>query len=207
MLRTALIALFFGVFLASPPAQAALSEQQAAQVKKIEEALNGIKTMQARFTQTAPNGKEVSGTFYLSRPGKLRFEYDPPVTDFIVADGVFLYFYDGQMKQQSNMPISGSLADFFLRKHLDLSGDVTVKKLQKKGGFWEVSVAQTNDPAAGTLVIGLDQKTLALQKWRVIDAQGVTTKIQLKDINTGMSLDRNLFYYHDPERKMINYNN
>lgn len=186
-------------------AQTALEANQA-QIGKIENYLNGIKTMKARFTQTGPDGQTLAGIFYLSRPGKLRFEYDAPVTDFIVADGIFIYFYDGQMGEQSNMPISNSLADFFLRKKLDLSGDIMVSEFKKKNSLWQLTLAQSVDPAAGSITLFLTPEPLALKKWTVVDAQGLKTTIELTEIEPGIRLKDNLFYYHDPELKIPNFN-
>ncbi len=83
------------------------SIQEHGQVLSACDAVNkGLKTVKARFVQTAPDGGQTRGTFYLNRPGKLRFQYDPPLKDFVVADGLFIYFYDGELEQQSNAPIS-----------------------------------------------------------------------------------------------------
>ena len=162
--------------------------------------------MKARFIQTNPDGSQQAGTFYLKRPGRLRFEYDPPDKDFIVADGTFIYFYDSQLKQQSNMPISHSLANFFLRKNLRLGGDVTVTRVAPAGNMITVTLVQTQDPAAGSLTIGLMQHPLALKKWRVVDAQGAITEVELFHVKTGIPLKSDMFYYVDPEHNKPKYN-
>ena len=202
-----LVSLLF--LAASAPALAAETagpDANQAQIKRIESYLNDIRTLKARFTQTGPDGKALSGVFYLSRPGKLRFEYDPPVTDFIVADGIFIYFYDGQMGEQSNMPISNSLADFFLRKKLDLSGDIMVSEFKKRNGLFQLTLAQSVDPAAGSITLFLTPEPLALKKWTVVDAQGLKTTIELSETESGIRLKDHLFYYHDPDRKIPNFN-
>lgn len=200
MTRFFLIVAFL-LFTASP-----CFADDGAQIEKIETYLNSIKTMKARFTQTGADGNTITGTFFLKRPGKLRFEYDQPVTDFIVADGIFIYFYDGQMGEQSNMPISNSLADFFLRKQLNLSGDVMVSQFRKRNGLLQLTLAQSVDPGAGSLTLFLTPDPLTLKKWDVVDAQGLTTEIALSDVEQGISLKDSLFYYHDPEHKNTNYN-
>lgn len=205
-MKITLVLLSFLLLFSAAPALAAPAGETA-EITRVQDYLNGIKTMQARFVQTDPGNEKASGTFYLKRPGRLRFEYDPPVADFIVADGIFLYFYDGQAGEQSNMPIGNSLADFFLRKRLDLAGDVTVTDFQRKpGGLIALTLTQTADPAAGTLTIFLSDAPLALKKWKVVDAQGLTTTVELSDAVNGPRLKDSLFYYRDPEKKNTNIN-
>lgn len=190
-------------------AATAAQKTEQSDVARIESYLNDLKTLKARFIQTGADGNQAAGTFYLNRPGKLRFEYDDPVDDFIVADGMFIYFYDSQMKSQSSTTISNSLADFLLRENLSLSGDITVSDVEKTpdGKMILATLTQTSDPDAGSLTLGLLRKPdLQLKKWRVVDAQGGVTEVELFDIETGLKLDKNLFYYRDPEHTKPRYN-
>lgn len=173
-------------------------------VKDLEKKLGSITTMRADFTQTDPSGKTTTGKFYLSRPGKLRFEYDPPVEDFIVADGVFIYFYDGTMKEQANTLISNSLADFILRKNLNLTGDLRMMGATESNGMLFVKLAQASDVNAGTITLGLQMNPFALRGWRIVDAQGGITEIKLDKVETGGALPSSLFAYRDPQSRKLN---
>ena len=66
--------------------------------RKAENYLRGLKTAKANFIQSTSSGLQLFGTFYLDRPGKLRFEYDA-LDDFVVADGIFIYFYDSELEE------------------------------------------------------------------------------------------------------------
>lgn len=191
------LSLFF--LLAFP----ALAKNPAASsdIRNVETYLRGISTLKARFIQTDSMGQQVSGNFYLQRPGRMRFQYDAPLTDFIVADGLFIYYYDGQMKQQSSAPISQSLADFFLRKDLKLSGDISVSDVARARGLLQITLTQTADPLAGSLTLGFSEKPFQLKKWRVLDAEGAVTEVELFDAAMGIKLDADLFRYYDPEHK------
>jgi outer membrane lipoprotein-sorting protein len=178
-----------------------LSRRDLAAVKQAETYLNGIKTLKAHFTQTAGDGTQQQGTFMLKRPGRMRFEYDGTVKDFIVADGTFIYYYDAAMKQQSNALISHSLANFFLRKDLSLSGDLSVVKVGRKGGMIYIRLVQTRQAQSGALTLVLSEKPMTLQGWRVEDASGGVTEISLDDQVTGITLDNDLFHYYDPRRQ------
>jgi outer membrane lipoprotein-sorting protein len=202
MRRIALVVLALLLAVASP----ARAEDAAAKIQAVQDYLNGITTLSARFVQTDNLGQLAAGVFYLSRPGRLRFQYDPPVTDFIVADGLFVYYYDSEMKQTSNTPISLSLADFFLRKNLLLSGDLSVTDVKKDGGLLQLTLVQTKEPGAGSLTLFFSEKPLQLKKWRIVDTQGAVTEVALSNLETGITLDPDLFKYQDPERKKTKYN-
>lgn len=176
------------------------------EVRQAQTYLQSLTTARARFIQTAPDGVQTTGTFYLNRPGKLRFQYDSPSKDFVVADGFFIYFYDGQAGEQTNAPIGQTLADFLLRTDLKLSGDLEVTNVRRGGGLLQVSVSQSADPGAGTLILGFTENPFALKKWRVIDGQGLITEVELSDLETGVSLASDLFVYRDPNRKIERYN-
>ena len=196
-----LLALLGVLFLASPAA----AQIDDPEVRKAEAYLQGLKTLTADFIQTSSLGSRLSGQFYLNRPGKLRFDYNE-VQDFIVADGVFVYFYDSQLQQQSNAPIGQTLADFLLRKDLSLRGDLKVVKMFKKNGYVSISVVQKDEPAAGEVELIFQEVPYHLERWRVKDPQGETTEVVLKNIRTGMEFkDVSLFGYKDPKgRKMVN---
>ena len=190
-MRIIMLALFL---LAALPAQAAQKDDIAA----VEAYLKNLKTLQARFTQTS-GGQTVRGDFMLKRPGRMRFQYDAPLEDFIVADGLFIYYYDGQMKQQSNTLISKSLADFFLREDLTLSGDVRVTNVRRANSLLQVTLEEASEDSAGALTLFLTEKPMQLKKWRILDAQGTVTEVALSDIKTNVTFARGLFKYFDPE--------
>lgn len=175
------------------------------EVEQAESYFRSLKTVKARFVQTAPDGKQSRGTFYLNRPGKLRFEYDAPLKDFVVADGLFIYFYDGELGQQTNAPISQTLADFLLRKELRLSGDLKVSKIMRSGGLLQMTLVQRAQPGAGSLTLGFKEEPFfELKKWRIRDSQGAITEIELFDLQAGPKLAPTLFVYKDPKGKSLN---
>ncbi len=192
------------VMMACVGAQAA-SPAVTNEVAQAEAYFQGLKTVKSRFTQTSPDGSQIRGTFYLNRPGKLRFEYDPPSKDFVVADGLFIYFYDGAVKQQSNAPISQTLADFLLRKDLKLSGDLKVTKIMRAGGLLQITMIQRDEPKAGELTLGfVESPKYQLKKWRVKDSVGNITETELFDMQSGVKLPSSLFAYRDPVSKGLN---
>jgi len=194
--------LFFAALFLAP--HSAASQIRNEDVAKAEAYLSGLDTAKADFIQRASTGSILTGIFYLDRPGKLRFEYNE-VKDFIVADGLLIYFYDSEMGEQTNAPIGQTLADFLLRKNLKLENDITVSEAFRKDGYSFITIVQTDDPAAGSVQLTFSEVPYALRKWRVTDAQGEITEIELKNMERDMDLPGNLFAYFDPKgRKPVN---
>lgn len=168
-------------------------------VVQAEQWLNGMKTAQARFVQTAPDGTQRTGSFFISRPGKLRFEYDAEPKDFIVADGVFLYYYDATSGQQSNAPIGNTLADFLLREDMTMSRDITVTRVFKTRDLTQITLVQTDSPETGRLILGFNNQPYGLSKWQVIDSTGSITQVDLEGLQKNVDLKDSLFRYVDPK--------
>jgi outer membrane lipoprotein-sorting protein len=204
-MRYLFAALMLALFL--PFAAHAGPYDNTPEVRAVETYLANLKAVKARFLQTSNDGSRFAGDFMLKRPGRMRFEYDAPSTDFITADGVFIYYYDGRMKEQKNALISNSLADFFLRTDVRLSGDVRVTDVRRDDAQLLITVVQEKDPTAGSMTMIFTEKPkMELKKWRVVDAHGTITEIELHDIQTGIKLENEAFRYYDPQRRQPNYN-
>jgi len=187
------------------PVQAA-EEKWDKDVQAVQSYLQNLGTARARFVQTNHDGNQLVGTFYLERPGHLRFEYDPPVEDFIVADGLFIYFYDAELGEATNAPIGQTLADFLLRDEIDLQDDLEVVDVKRGGGLLQVKLVQDGDPDAGSLTLAFDEDPLTLKKWRVVDGQGMITEVELFYLKTGIQHPNDLFTYIKPKPDEPVYN-
>ena len=71
----------------APPHRPALDDADRATLDAISARLNELATVKGEFTQINPDGSTSEGTFFISKPGKMRFEYKPPTPTLIVADG------------------------------------------------------------------------------------------------------------------------
>lgn len=171
-------------------------------LKKAEDWFNNVQTAKAAFTQYGYDGRQSTGTFYLKRPGRLRFEYDAPLKDFVVADGVMIHFYDGELEDMSNAPIGQTPADFILRKHLDFTGidsDLIVTKTEHNQNVFRVVMVQKDDPESGKIVLDFAKKPMTLLGWMITDSTGNITEIDLHDLRANVKLDPALFVYKDPK--------
>lgn len=178
-------------------------------LQKAETYLNGLKNMKADFTQTYwdenNNEQVLTGTFYLDRPGRMRFEFNE-IEDFIVADGFFVYFYDAEERQQTNAPIGQTLADFILQDDISFTDDITVEDIKKSNGYTYITLTQTADPSAGSLQLMFSQIPYALKKWRVVDALGTAVDVKFENMTEDVDFESGFFMYRDPYAPIGQYN-
>lgn len=170
-----------------------------ADLARIEAYLNGITTLKARFIQVAPDGGTTSGTAWLERPGRMRFQYDPPSPLLLVAGHGLVVFYDKQLEQTTNIPLGSTPLGILLAPHLTLSGAVTVVGMQRVPGQIQVTVQRTASPGDGTLTLIFSDPPLQLRQWVVLDAQRRETRVSLYDIQLGGSFDQQMFVFINPK--------
>ena len=183
---------------AAPPAPVALTQQDSAELQKIAAYLDGIHTMTAHFQQATQKGGAATGEVWLARPGKMRFQYDPPNELLLLADAFYLYSWDPDLKQMSKVGLKSTPAWFLLREPISFTDGVTVTRFEHSGNTVRVTVVETAEPDAGSLTMVFSDNPLALQQWTVIDQRGGVTNVSLSQEQYGMALDPKLFQYHAP---------
>ncbi len=177
-------------------AAAAFSAQDEADIARVQAYLNTLHTLKARFLQVAPDGSVSQGEAWLDRPGRMRFQYDPPSPLLLVAGNGLFIFHDSELHQTTNLPLSATPLGLLLRDHLQLSGDVTVTRLSRLPGQLQVTLVRTHAPEDGSLTLVFTDPPLALRQWSVVNAQHQKTTVTLYNVETGGTFDQNLFVFH-----------
>lgn len=172
---------------------ASATTQRDAYLSQAKSWLSNLDTAKARFEQIDYQGQSMRGTFYINRPGKLRFEYDTPIKDYIVADGYLIHFYDETSGQVNSGPIGSTLADFILRDGGGFDDKVTVKSVRERNDMVNITVSQTDQPGMGELVLNFSKQPFELKSWRIIDVQGLTTDVILSNFDRSAKLSPSLF--------------
>jgi outer membrane lipoprotein-sorting protein len=180
---------------AAAPVPAALTAQDTLELQRIAAYLNGIRTMTARFQQVANNGATSTGQLWVARPGRMRFEYDPPNPITLLADATSVYYWDKQLNQVSKYELRSTPAWFFLRDPISFGADVIVTRFEHAGNLARVTVVESAQPDSGSLTLVLNENPLALRQWIVVDQQAKTTSVTLSGLQFGMALDPKLFQY------------
>ena len=200
--------ILFAVFAAAALAFVATSGAHAqAGVPQIENYFNSMRTLQARFVQSNPNGSIVQGTLSVRRPGRMRFEYDPPSQLKIVADGLQVTMWDPATRDFGQWPIGWTAASFLVKEPLQLSGDLQVDKIDRLNGELHVTVSQARKPQEGKIIVRLAENPLQLRGWSIIDNRGNKVDVALVDVKTGLQLADSLFKYDGPDAGAIRRGN
>jgi outer membrane lipoprotein-sorting protein len=188
-----------------PFAPAPLAAQtNAGDLDRVVEALRGISTMQADFTQTDRQGGVSGGVMTLKRPGKIRFDYGKKADFLVVSNGKSLYVVDYQVNQVERWPITNSpLGALF-----DPSRDVKrFGKLLPTANRDVISV-EVRDPAKpefGVITMIFVKNAAApgglqLSHWVANDAQNNRTTVRLTNHRYGMEVAESTFTFRDPRK-------
>ncbi|MCZ6812495.1 MAG: outer membrane lipoprotein carrier protein LolA [Alphaproteobacteria bacterium] len=205
----AALALLAAIFLAAPMVSGALPGTALAQgmetradiTARIERYLNSITTLRARFLQISPAGDIARGTVLMSRPGKMRIDYDPPVPVLIVTEGSWLMLYDKELEASSYTSLNDSLAGFLVRPRIQLGGDVMVRDLDRGKGVIRVTMVRRDAPESGALTLVFGEKPLSLRQWTIVDGRGGETRVALENPQFNGKIEAKEFEFTPPERE------
>ena len=179
---------------------AKLTASDKIDISRIEAYLNAISTMESRFLQVSSNGEYSEGFLYLSRPGKMRLDYDDPKPIVIVSDGVNLAYLDKELKQVSYFDLESSQAAVLLQETISFSsGDIIVTAFERGPGVFRLTVINGKEPTEGNITLIFSDRPLGLKKWTVIDAQGIVINVSLLGPRFGAPLNPRLFEVEVPE--------
>jgi len=171
-----------------------LQQSQISQIEKVQDYLNAISTLRARFMQVTSQGNFAQGEFMLARPGRMRIDYDPPVPVLIVSDGTLVMYKDEELDQLSYVPLSTLPASMFIGETVNFFGDdLLITDFEHEKGALRLTLQRSEDPMEGSLTLVFSTAPLALKKWSVIDAQGITTTVSLLGPGFGEALDDDMF--------------
>jgi len=185
----------------SPFVDASVLEKNKFTIQRVELYLTHINTIIADFTQVAPDSSLSNGKFYLQRPGKMRWQYNPPTPILMVANGRELVFYDYELDQTSYIPLDGSLVSFLGREKITFDDDVGITEFSNEDGAISIAVAQRKKPTEGKLKLEFSDKPLTLRNMIVTDAQGQVTVVALQNAKFGAEIDPELFVFKNPGKK------
>jgi outer membrane lipoprotein-sorting protein len=168
----------------------ASAENETAQ--KIADHFASVKTMMGEFVQLSPDGNQVAGKFFISRPGKLRFNYEKPSAVRVISDGKNLAVGNQKLKTWSLYPLRTTPLKLLLSDKIDLSAK-TVKSVKEDENLTTIVMGNKSVFGKSTITMMFDPKTYELRQWTIKDAQGKDTTVMIFNIETGVDFARNVF--------------
>jgi outer membrane lipoprotein-sorting protein len=171
----------------------AITDDERAVLRDISQKLATLKTLNGEFVQFDPDGTQREGKFYIARPGKVRFQYDPPTTISVIADGKSVLIFDKKLQTYDIWPLSQTPLRLLLDDDLDLAVSDRVTGVSVAPDLVEVVLQDHTRFSAGTLNLVFDRTTYDLRQWTVTDQQGLQTNVVLYNVESGNSLEADLF--------------
>ena len=189
------------LMVAQAAAPAQLTPDQVQAVERVTTYFNSFKTLKGEFTQVSPKGRVSAGVFFLSKPGRLRFEYAPPNPFVVISDGSWVVIEDRNQKTTDQYPLSTTPLKFLLADQVDLLEEAHVISVDTADGVSTIALEDKNNLLPGQLVLVFDDNRNQLSQWIVEDAQGKRTTISLDKLETGVEPDPKLFVVKIAKRK------
>jgi outer membrane lipoprotein-sorting protein len=178
----------------SPGQTTAFDAKQRALVDKVSAALMSIRVLSGDFVQIGPDGSKSDGEFYLQKPGRVRFDYNPPSPVELIADGSSVVVRDRKLATQDLYPLSQTPLRFLLADQLDLMRDTNIIGVYADDVFVTI-VIEERQILAGThrLMLMFNAQDLQLKQWTVTDPQGYDTTVAVYNLNSTKRPDPMLF--------------
>lgn len=176
---------------------AILSAQVAfagADLKQISDYLDTLTSVESDFVQFNPDGSKQTGTMYLKRPGKVRFEYDGEDAPLVLISGGQVAVFDPLSNEPPfRFPVSATPLDTILGRDVDLTDGSLNTHIMESGEFTVVNAQDPKFAEYGYVSLVFDTDPMLLRQWVVIDGSGQQTAIALKQIKHGVEIKSSIF--------------
>lgn len=177
----------------------ALSSADQALVDKATKYLQSIDEVEGRFEQTSPRGAVETGDIFLKRPGKARFQYDPPSGLVVVSDGKNVSVWDSRLRTFDRTPLGATPLAILLARQIRLDEDVEVFRVGRfdDGFYLSARNAHGQERTEGYITVVFGDNPMELRGWTLVDGQGQATKVKLTRLSKA-PIRPELFVLDDP---------
>jgi outer membrane lipoprotein-sorting protein len=187
-------------FAGSSSQPAPLAPEDQALVAKAGAYLDGLVAAQGRFVQTDAHGASVEGSYYMKRPGRIRFEYDPPATLLVVSDGHNVTVYDQRLRTFNAYPLGFTPLHLFLARNVRLDKGVAIDRVEHTSGGFSLTAHSAAHPREGSITMEFADDPVRLAAWTVTDSRGARTHVALTSLKPVPDLSSQLFTITVPPR-------
>ncbi len=192
--RRALLAAGPALLLAPGLAHARqLAPADQALVDKATAYLQGLQSARGKFVQTDARGTQTTGSLYLQRPGKARFEYEEPSNLLVVSDGRVVSVADKRLKTVNRYFLSQTPLKLFLADEIRLDRGVHIAGVKRLNDGFEITAQDRAGKTKGQIVMTFSDSPVQLLGWTVTDARNAPTRVRLTSLVRASGLDPALF--------------
>ena len=184
-----------GLAVSAPLAAAA----QQLSLNEISGYLNQLRTAKGDFTQINDDGSISTGTIYIKRPGKVRFEYNAPDSGLVVAGANTVVIYDKKSNQPAETyPLARTPLSIILADNVNLGRAKMVTGHSYDGTATTVTAQDPANPQYGNIRMKFTGNPVELRQWVIRDGNGTTTTVVLGDLQKGVNMPNSLFDVGSP---------
>lgn len=203
----AFVAAGFGAMaLSAAPGLVAPAHAASEAAQKIADHFSAVRTMSGEFVQFGPRGEQTGGKFYIARPGKIRFNYDPPSGYKVISDGKSVVIDNKKLKTSDLYPLSKTPLKLLLDDRIDLTGS-RVKSVEETDDATVIQLADKSVFGNSRITMMFDPKSYDLRQWTITDAQGKDTTVMIFNVKRDVKLDPDLFTIDYQYNRDINQKN
>lgn len=168
-----------------------LSSADKLLASQISDSFFKFSSMQGTFTQFNPNGQRLTGKFYLSRPGKIKFVYTNAPLE-IIADGEFVAIHNKQLHTWNLYPLNETPLSVILQSKIDFT-KANLTQINHAGNFHILIFNILNPVGTTSIQLAFNRNTFELQQWTLVAPNKQVTSIVLSNVKTGVKLSPSLF--------------
>nr|WP_106607600.1 outer membrane lipoprotein carrier protein LolA [Shimia abyssi] len=156
--------------------------------------LNGMTTVKSAFTQISDDGTVQTGNLYIKRPGKMRFEYNPPETSVVLASNNAVAIFDGRSNQPpETYPLRRTPLSIILARNVNLKQANMVVGHEYDGTATIVTAQDPVHPEHGYIQLKFTDSPAELRQWVIFDGGGGQTTVILGETEKELELPNSLF--------------
>ncbi|HWC62599.1 MAG TPA: outer membrane lipoprotein carrier protein LolA [Rhizomicrobium sp.] len=187
------LVLLSGAGQAPPPRRITFTDEQKAALDKVSQWLNSVHTLKSGFVQLGPEGQLDRGQFVLEKPGRLRFEFEPPSPILIVATDGRIYVKNSRLNTVESYDVSDLPLDLILNDNVNLKANSAITGVDIESDALVVHARTSTNRQQGNIALYFSYPEIGLRQWSVKDNQGGTTLVALQNPQMGVSVDESLF--------------
>ncbi|MDB4168819.1 outer membrane lipoprotein carrier protein LolA [Planktomarina sp.] len=163
-------------------------------LNEISSYFNAMTTAEAQFLQITDTGETSTGRLFIRRPGRIRFEYDPPEETLVVVGGGQVAVFDPKSHDEPlRFPLRHSPLNLVLEREVDLAQrDMVVAHFEAESQT-AVTLQDAENPDYGFIQLIFTNNPVQLREWIVQDNSGGRTQIVLDSLTEGGRLSNVLF--------------
>jgi len=175
-----------GLAAMATTAFAGLASAQQLSLTEVSNYLNRMQTAQGGFTQINGDGTLSTGQIFIKRPGRIRFEYNPPDNSLVMAGGGQVAIFDPRSNQTAERyPLNQTPLKIILERNVDLGRARMVTGHTSDGTTTTVTAQDPDNPQYGNIQMVFTANPIELRQWIVTDDVGDTTTVILNDLVQG----------------------